>query len=340
MGTITQSELTTRQKKLIELGDQRHFADFKQQELIYVPKPLLLFPFPFKPVTEQSIFKIVPLHKGKVTIQFSTIGKGQLPFGKDMVQFVHLFSFAFLKNQQTLLFDTIASFTTDYEHRRPMGRIGGKDNVELMQRIARLRDLRIMLQYEESTATVDQGKNFPDVQVIESWRLPKETTNYQVQKKRPEEESFYLRFDDSIWNALRKRKDPLGDPVPLWAPLMRMYQNNPKAWNFVAHICWRSFTAEKAMRYGSSGISEIPLSEVSEWLGAQNSNPTRFKATLDDVLDELKVGWHEHRCSFRAGTPYREPKLIIQPPKDGVHLVRPRQFALLFQGAGFLPQKG
>src|SRR5260370_12811406 len=166
MGTITQSELTTRQKKLIELGDQRHFADFKQQELIYVPKPLLLFPFPFKPVTEQSIFKIVPLHKGKVTIQYSTIGKGQLPFGKDMVQFVHLFSFAFLKNQQTLLFDTIASFTTDYERRRPMRRIGGEDNVVLMQRIARLPHLLISVQYEVATATVDQRKNFPVIHII------------------------------------------------------------------------------------------------------------------------------------------------------------------------------
>jgi len=352
MKNIPQIAGNKRYEKLAQLYEQRTYSGEIQQELIYVPKALLQAPFPPKVIGGDSLTRTIVDFNETMKVKYTTIGN-QLPYGKDFIYFVNLVSQTLRgKRQQNrlergLLFDTVVSFTTDYEPAPSYG-LGGLNYEILLGRLERLRNLRVLIQRskveehpEDKNIDIETVINDPSLSVMEKSRLPKlrnsnkgdqVTPEIRPAKKGPrltqngvpgKEDSYYIIFDESLWKEM-------DDAIPLWAPLMRLYQDKLMRWVFVAQLCWRSYRCDVAQtRYGQAGVQSISFNDLKQWLGSEDTNETRLRELLEQVLKELQIVWPEVRAEFKTYHK-KKPDLVISRPKDGIHLVRPRQPGLPF----------
>ncbi len=114
-------------------------------------------------------------------------------------------------------------------------------------------------------------------------------------------------------------KHLLESPIPLRWDVMKVFRDEPKAWDFVGFLCYRAWTLENVSQNNSSAIARIPWRELLQQLGTTDQDERRLRTTLKRVLDRLRVIWPEFRGEMKRGG-----LLEIQAPMHSIHPVKPR----------------
>ena len=70
-------------------------------------------------------------------------------------------------------------------------------------------------------------------------------------------------------------------PVPLPMPIMRLFHNSPKAWDFAQIVLYRSYAASTAC------VMTWP--ELLDQMSSEDTALSRLKATLRQVLREIQT---------------------------------------------------
>jgi hypothetical protein len=110
-----------------------------------------------------------------------------------------------------------------------------------------------------------------------------------------------------------------GRVVPLPLPVMREFQDEPKAWDFACFVFWRSWVCEKALEFNGNPTARIPWRDMLQQLGTTDKDPKQIRKTLKAFLERLKIVWPECQANFEVGG-----VLTIRPPASSLHLVKPK----------------
>lgn len=96
--------------------------------------------------------------------------------------------------------------------------------------------------------------------------------------------------------------------MPLPLPVMRVFHNSPKAWDFASFVLYRSFAARTS--------SVIPWGDFLQQIASEDSAHRRLKASLGEVLAHIRVIYPDFPPRFLPGRqglliePWRPPKGI------------------------------
>ena len=101
--------------------------------------------------------------------------------------------------------------------------------------------------------------------------------------------------------------------------VLRHFQNEPKAWDFVALICYQSWLCERSKKGGYNSVEQIAWKDLAEQLGTTDKDAPRLRNTLRKILLKLKQIWPECQAELERGG-----VLVVKPPINAIHPVKDR----------------
>lgn len=231
-------------------------------------RALILCALPYTPTAERSVTRTAQIGPGvRLSVTFTSVEPGvALPFGADRALFGWIQTQAIRDD-----FVSLASLTGFFQafDLHPSGRAYQC----FRARLARLECLAISVRIDGPEESLRLH-----LHPLKQARIPRafETSDQAPPPTQILRRSRYgFSLDPDFLAYLR------ANPVPLSLPLMRLFHGRPKAWDLTAFVLYRSFVAKRP--------SVVPWSDLMAQLGSQDTYPRRLKATLSQVLAEIRV---------------------------------------------------
>lgn len=250
-------------------------------DLLLQAKALVLCALPYKRIPEQQLTRTAKLGRDTtLSVTFAAIGKDAvLPYGADRALLGWIQTRAYTEG--FISFDRLTEFLSAF------GLDDGGKNYRLFRgRVDRLSRLAVSIE----TSTQDE-EALLNITPIRAAYYPKSTK--EAKRTLTTEEAGQLllipqrygfQLDPVFWEYLR------ANPVPLPLPLMRLFHNKPKGWDFAQFVLYRCFAAKRR--------SVVPWSVFSEQLGSTDHDRRRLKFTLKRCLAEMKVIYPDLPAKF------------------------------------------
>jgi len=100
---------------------------------------------------------------------------------------------------------------------------------------------------------------------------------------------------------------------------MRHFHDEPKAWDVVSYVQYRSWLCEIAQSQGRNSIAYISWQDFLDQLGTQDQDLARLRTTIRKIFDKLHLIWPEGQFELlHKGT------LVIKLPINSIHPVKER----------------
>lgn len=287
-------------------------AEGEDQELLVAAQALILCGLPYKPLLDESgrpmthYKRTARTAKGTVSLIVAAADPDiPLPYGKDRAVLAWLQTKAKRQNNPTVTWNSASEFFKLFDLDE-----GGRQHTAFKDTWRRLGNAVFTIEVETDTRT--KGRLIP---LLEEWDLP--TT-----KDRRKEASgqahlpgfhYFVTLSPTLWKHLQESS------VPMRLEVMRHFLNEPKAWDFVALICYRSWLCERSKNGGYPAIARISWKDLMEALGTVDKDERRLRTSLRQILLKLKKIWPECQTELeRGGT------LVIKPPINAIHPVKDR----------------
>lgn len=244
----------------------------RPHEVLLAARATVLCGLPFRPVENRSWIKEARLGEGeKLVVTFTAMGNHLLPYGADRALFAWI---------QTRAYRGDGVVTLDFlsEYLRTFGlRDTGSGYALLRDRLERLKNVAVQIQH-----TTSEGVHTLNSSPISMAVTPQDP---EPLRRRFEEssgqQSLLIRkpwgflLNASFWDYLR------ANPVPLPLPLMRVFHNQPKAWDLASFATYRCYVA--------SGPSVVPWQGLRQVLGSSDGNDRQLRRTLAQALEQVKT---------------------------------------------------
>jgi hypothetical protein len=312
---LTKTNPPERQQELFDLHDFYNGDAWREQELLFLSQALL-GGMPYKRTNERTYTRTFTTSKGPVTITLTAIGKDfngndiPLPFGKDRVVLACALTKARQKARPLVYFhellDLLATFGEKYHNS------GGRNYELSVQRWERLNNCAITIRRGNSPASNKEGKNrflISDYKLPPRRRGPRSKVSPSVTSN--DDQIYGVKFGAEFW------QDYLNFCIPMPVPLMRLFADQPMAWDICLLVHWASYSAIQSKRRGGTGQRKFSMQELIKMLGTSDSNPRRLRDIIKQVLSEIRVVWPQVNVDFDD-----KVQLIIAPPKDDRLLVQ------------------
>lgn len=285
-----------RQTRLAQFADL--FAELENgedQNLLITAQALILCGLPYRQQATRDYVRQVRTAQGLVRLTITALDRDTpLPFGKDRVTLAWLTTKAIQTGNPVVEWESASEYFDLFQ-----ADTGGKSYRAFWESWKRLAKAAFLL--EIIRPGHDSGRVAP---VLERWDLP-------TMRDRDNEENkglvllpgmrYGVELGKTLWQHLKAH------PVPLRLSLMREFQDEPKAWDFVAFITWRSYLCQQ-----SNNVARIAWRDLVQQLGSQDKDHKQLRKSLKDILRRLRIVWPEVRAEFLfRGT------LQIQPPVKG-----------------------
>ena len=265
-------------------------------DILIQAKALMLCALPYKRIPEKSFVKRAQVgREASISVTFSALGDVDLPFGADRALFAWIQTKAYA--------DGFVTFETMREFLDTFGLGDDGHNYRLFnQRLHRLKNLSVSIRLE----TRDEEMQLNTVPIKAAY-TPNSST--EVRRRISDEaagqlmivpDRYGFRLDPDFWSYLR------ANPVPMPLALMKLFHDEPKAWDFCQVILYRCYAARST--------SAVPWDGLLEQLGSRDTNPKQLKYTLKKVLDRMKVVYSNLPAEFLPAYqglsvgPWRPPK--------------------------------
>jgi hypothetical protein len=266
------------------------------KELLILAQGLILCGLPYRSVKGTHYIREAKTAQGVVRLTLVRMHQDiELPYGKDRVMLGWITTRAMQTGKPTVSWESASEYLDTFGLAK-----GGYEYRAMRQSWRRLASASFSL--EIIRAGQDAGRNMP---ILDEWNLP------SMKDRAAEADrglvmlpgmNYYIRLGATLWAHL------LEHPLPLLLSIMREFQDEPKAWDFAAFLCWRSYLCQEG-----SSIARIPWRELVMQLGSQDSNQRRLRDTLKGIIKRLKFLWPECQAHF-----LRSSVLEIHPPINGV----------------------
>lgn len=269
-----------------------------KRELLLQAKALVLCALPYKRTRDRIITRTARVGKdAEISVTFAAVGKGaELPFGADRALLGWIQTRAFRNG--FIEFQTLREF---------LGAFGlndsGANYRRFRERVDRLVHLSISI--EATTADALAVENIHPVRTAYYPRTAKAARRRLDSEQAGQvlmiPERYGFRLDPEFWSYLQ------ANPVPLPLPLMRLFHDKPKAWDFCQFLLFRCYSARS--------VSVVPWSVFQSQLGSQDRDRRRLKWTLSRFLDQIRVVYPNLPAEFLRGAgglrvgPWRPPIL-------------------------------
>lgn len=282
-------------KQFAALWDVREEV-LSSHDILIQAKALMLCALPYKRIPEQSIVKRAQVGKdASISVTFSAIGASDLPFGADRALFAWIQTKAYANG--FVSFESLAEFLKTF------GLADNGRNYKIFnERLARLKNLSVTIRFE----TRDEEAQLNTIPIKASY-TPRNSN--EVRRRISDEtagqlmispDRYGFRLDPDFWSYLKS------NPVPMPLPLMKLFHDEPKAWDFCQVLLYRCFAARAE--------SAVPWEGLLEQLGTRETNPKQLKYTLKKVLARIKVVYPDLPAEFLPAyqglrvAPWRPPK--------------------------------
>ncbi len=266
-----------------------------EQELLITAQALILCGLPYKPQTGAHYQRQAKTARGLVRLTVSALDpETPLPFGKDRVTLAWLTTKAIQTGNPVVEWDSASEFFELFGLSRD-----GRTYRAFWESWKRLAKAAFLVEVVRTGQ--DSGRVAP---ILERWDLP------TIRARRTEQPGLVLlpsmrygvELGRTLWGHLRVH------PVPLPLAVMREFQDEPKAWDFVAFVTWRSYLCQQV-----DGIARISWRDLVQQLGSQDKDHKRLRKTLKNILGRLRLAWPQVRVTFLAGG-----VLEVRPPTRGI----------------------
>lgn len=285
-----------------------------KQELLYIAQVLVLCGLPYRqpknpeglPLTHWE--RSARTAQGEVRLTLGTLDpKLGLPYGKDRVLLSWLITKALQTGSPKITWDTATEFFEAFGLDS-----GGSSYRWFLSAWKRLANLAIKIDRHEYGRGEDWGRLRV---VIEDYRLP--TLKEQLQEatggvRLPLEAPYAAELGAKLFQELQE-----GRVVPLPLPVMREFQDEPKAWDFACFVFWRSWVCGKAQQLNGNPTARISWKDLQLQLGSTDKDAKQLRKSLKAFLDRLRIVWPECQARFETGG-----ILVIEPPQAALHLVQ------------------
>ena len=299
-----QSKKPTPQHKSIRLPDL--FTALEQageEDLLITAQALILCGLPYRKTDAPRHIREAKTAHGTVRLTVTALDEDTpLPFGKDRAVLAWITTKALQADNPRVEWATAGEYLDAFGLDK-----GGRGYRLLGESWERLAKASILLEVRRNEA-----KHIRPTLIFERADLP------TARDTKDEEEhglvllpgmKYGVELGRTLWENLRSH------PVPLSLSLMREFQDEPKAWDFVAFVSWRSYVCRETSR-----PARIPWRDLLQQIGSEDSNQKRLRKTLKSILQRLHGYWPELRAEFLPGG-----ALEIAPPVKGVLPVNGRQ---------------
>jgi hypothetical protein len=284
-----------------------------KQELLYIAQVLVLCGLPYRqpkgtngaPLTHWE--RSARTAQGEVRLTLGTMDpKVGLPYGKDRVLLSWLITKALQTGSPKITWETATEFFEAFGLDT-----GGATYRWFLAAWKRLANLAIKIDRHEYGGGEDWGRLRV---VIEDYRLP--TLKEQQQEaaggvRLPLEAPYAAELGAKLFQELQE-----GRVVPLPLPVMREFQDEPKAWDFACFVFWRSWVCQKAQLFNANPVARVSWQDLQLQLGSTDKDAKQLRKTLRTFLDRLRLVWPECQAGFDGST------LVVEPPRSSLHLVQ------------------
>ena len=291
---------------------RRRVTEQDWDELLIAARALVLCGLPYRKSAERQIVKKARLGNGQwLTVVYTALGEHPIPFGKDRAILSWITTVASRNGSPVVKFDSALEFM------RAFGMSDAGSNYRLIRSsIDRLKSFSCYVTVNDGTVEASSQEAVVKRALIPS--RDDSSRERQGEVRLPViNEGFFVELDPTFFQELKAH----GIPIPL--DLMRRYANNPMAWDFIMFLNYRIKIARSPSR--------IPLEQMAQMLGTDDSNLRKVKMRLEEVLRELKDIWPDCPAHFEGSG--SKAMLFVSQPKDGHFLVMGKdQIAALGDG--------
>jgi hypothetical protein len=297
-----------------EIAERQEVVSLRQkvvdqdwEELLVQARAVVLCGLPYKQTSKTRIEKTTRLANGKeLTVIFTAAGKYPLPFGKDRAILSLITTLASRNGDPRVTFQN----AMEVFQKLDLGSTG-RDYAFLRASLNRLKSFNCHI-----SADNGQEEATGNRAVVKDALMPSKTdarmeTQGATRLISHSSNTFFVELEESFFREVREH----GVPIPL--EVLKLYTNNPIAWDFVTFLNYRIKVAKNPSR--------IPLTTLCEMLGTETSehrkeeNNRKMKMRLEKVLAELRGIWPECPAKFEGRG--NKAVLYVAPPKDGKFLV-------------------
>lgn len=303
--TLKKPAATRQQRQINAFQRQLRLLDAlnsDDQELLITAQGLILCGLPYKPQAGGYYQRQARTAHGLVRLTVSALDPDTpLPFGKDRVTLAWLTTKAVQTASPVVEWDSASEFFEVFGLKRD-----GRTYRAFWESWKRLAKTAFVLEVIQTGH--DSGRVAP---ILERWDLPtlRDHRNEATGLVLLSGMKYGVQLGKTLWEHLKAH------PVPLPLPVMREFQDEPKAWDFAAFVTWRSYLCQH-----TNGVARIAWRDLVQQLGSQDRDHKQLRKSLKDILRRLRVAWPEVRTVFlRGGT------LEVRPPVSGVLPVKERQ---------------
>ena len=293
-----------RQKTSLEKAEttdlRRRATEQDWDELLIAARALVLCGLPYRKSEERQVVKKARLGNGQwLTVVYTALGEHPIPFGKDRAILSWITTVASRTGSPMVKFDTAMGFM------RAFGMSDAGSNYKMIRAsIDRLKSFSCYVTVSDGNVEASSQEAVVKRALIPSRDDASRERGGGVRLPIMQE-GFFVELDPSFFQEIKTH----GVPIPL--DVMRRYANNPMAWDFIMFLNYRIKIARSPSR--------IPLEQMAQMLGTDDSNLRKVKMRLEEVLKELKDIWPDCPAHFEGSG--SKAMLFVSQPKDGHFLV-------------------
>lgn len=287
-----------------------------KQDLLYIAQVMVLCGLPYRQPKDENGQPLVLWERsaktaqGEVRLTLGTLdGKLGLPYGKDRVLLSWLVTKALQTGNPCVTWDSATDFFDAFGLDR-----GGSNYRWFLGAWRRLANLAIKIDRHDNSGQEDWGKLRV---VIEDYRFPSMREHQREatgEVRLPLDAPYAAVLGTKLFQELKE-----GRVVPLAFPVMREFQDEPKAWDFACFVFWRSWVCGRSQELKGNPVARISWQDLHQQLGSTDKDSKQLRKTLKACLDRLKIVWPECQANFESGG-----VLTIRPPQSAIHLVKPK----------------
>lgn len=311
--------------RLLETGQLIHDMD-KDQELLLIARTLLLCGLPYRMLKDKDgkpimhYRRVVKLPSGYVALTVAGVNPEiPLPFGSDRAVLAWLQTKARKTKNPIITW----SSATDFFEAFQLGNSGPvyRQFRESWRRLSNAVFSIETLAHPDAETTSHMIPLF-ETSVIPAMRDSKKEPNsfteallavsrVEASTSTNRKVPYHVELSPTLFKHL------LENAVPLRLEVMRHFHDEPKGWDIVALICWRSWVCENDRRRHRNYIARIPWVDLVNQLGSVDKNHKQLRTSIRHVITKLKTVWPECQVELEHGG-----TLVVAPPFNSIHPVR------------------
>jgi len=245
-----------------------------KKELLFAFSDMALCGLPYDETKEAHVERSVRLPKGVMRIVLSTADPNvSLPFGLfDRKVFMAITTLAVKQQSDTIRLGTTRDFIQEYLGRKSKG---GNNADDVYASLERFSKLNILMEYLDDVRKLG-GKTG----IVDAYHLPNPNGNGRT---KPVWKSHIDEFQLQLAQNFTKELLSSAFPVPKY--YLQDFEDIPFAWDLSIFVPRRCSNAIKT--------SAIPLMQLKEQLGTQDSNKSRLKAKIQKYIPIIHKRWDE-----------------------------------------------